>query len=140
MGALGSWLLALALALAAWLATIAAREVNARGASGMARLLLLFGLAATIAGIPAGLASPWLSSMDPTAHSYPAIVWTLAIWTCLHAAVAAIMQTYVLARSLAGRMTPRHDADIRNVAVYMHFFALTAVVAYATIGLFPELA
>ncbi|MBO9724725.1 MAG: cytochrome c oxidase subunit I [Novosphingobium sp.] len=131
---------ALALGLAGWLATIAAREVHARGGVGMARILLLFGLATSIAGVPAGLSGPWFSGMDPTAHSYPAIVWTLAIWTCLHAAVAAIMLAYVLARSLAGRMTPSHDADIRNVAVYMHFFALTAVVAYATIGLFPEVA
>ena len=106
----------------------------------MARVFLLFGLATSLAGIPAGLAGPWFSGMDPTAHSYPAIVWTLTIWTCLHAAVAAIMLAYVLARSLAGRMTPQHDADIRNVAVYMHFFALTAGVAYATIGLFPEVA
>lgn len=133
-------LLALALGLAGWLTTIAAREVHARGAVGLARVFLLFGLATSLAGIPAGLAGPWISGMDPTAHSYPAIVWTLTIWTCLHAAVAAIMLAYVLARSLAGRMTPQHDADIRNVAVYMHFFALTAVVAYATIGLFPEVA
>jgi len=131
---------ALALGLAGWLTTIAAREVHARGGVGMARALLLFGLATSIVGVPAGLAGPWFSGMDPTAHSYPAIVWTLTIWTCLHAAVAAIMLAYVLARSLAGRMTPSHDADIRNVAVYMHFFALTAVVAYATIGLFPEVA
>jgi cytochrome c oxidase subunit I+III len=133
-------LVALALGVAGWLATVAAREIHARGGVAVARLLLLLGLAASLAGVPAGLAGPWLSGMDPTAHSYPAIVWTLAIWTCLHAAVAAIMQAYVLARSLAGRMTPHHDADIRNVTVYMHFFALTAVVAYATIGLFPEVA
>ncbi len=133
-------LLALALGLAGWIATIAAREVHARGAIAAARLLLIFGLLTSLAGVPAGLAGPWLSGMDPTAHSYPAIVWTLAIWTCLHAAVAGIMQTYVLARSFAGRMTPHHDADIRNVTIYMHFFALTALVAYATIGLFPEVA
>ncbi|MFK4874947.1 cytochrome c oxidase subunit I [Novosphingobium sp. ZW T3_23] len=133
-------MVALALGVAGWLATVAAREIHARGGVAVARLLLLLGLATSIAGVPAGLAGPWLSGMDPTAHSYPAIVWTLAIWTCLHAAVAAIMQAYVLARSLAGRMTPHHDADIRNVTVYMHFFALTAVVAYATIGLFPEVA
>ena len=45
-----------------------------------------------------------------------------------------------LARSLAGRMTPRHDADVRNITVYHHFLAITAIVTYLTIGLFPELA
>ena len=34
-------------------------------------------------------------------------------------------------------MTPTYDADVRNITVYMHFFALTAIVTYATIGLFP---
>ena len=48
------------------------------------------------------------------------------------------MQGYALARSLAGRMDPVHDADLRNVTVYMHFYALTAIVTYATIGLFPQ--
>jgi len=66
-------------------------------------------------------------------------VWTLTVWTVAHAGIAAIMQSYALARSIARRMDPQHDADIRNVSVYMHFFALTAIVAYATIGLFPSL-
>ena len=65
-------------------------------------------------------------------------MWTLAIWATAHAGVAAIMQGYALARSLAGRMDPVHDADLRNVTVYMHFYALTAIVTYATIGLFPQ--
>jgi cytochrome c oxidase subunit I+III len=51
-----------------------------------------------------------------------------------------ICQGYTLARSLAGKMTPTYDADLRNITVFMHFLALTAVVAYATIGLFPEVA
>ena len=50
------------------------------------------------------------------------------------------MLGYALARSFAGYMTPTYDADIRNVTVYMHFLALTTLVTYATIGLFPELA
>ena len=45
--------------------------------------------------------------------------------------------TTSLARSIAGRMTPRYDADVRNITVYHHFMALTAIVTYATIGLFP---
>jgi cytochrome c oxidase subunit I+III len=54
--------------------------------------------------------------------------------------VGAICQLYALARSLAGRMTPRHDADVRNITVYHHFLAITAIVTYATIGLFPGVA
>ncbi|WP_232495462.1 cytochrome c oxidase subunit I [Novosphingobium kaempferiae] len=133
-------MVALAVGLATWLATVGAREVHARGNVSLARVLVLLGIGASVAGVFAGLAGPWLSGMDPQAHSYPAIVWTLAIWTTAHCGVAAIMLAYVLARSLAGKMTPQHDADIRNVTVYMHFLALTVAVTYLTIGLFPEVA
>ncbi|GLK45951.1 MULTISPECIES: cytochrome c oxidase subunit I [Novosphingobium] len=133
-------MVALALGLASWLATMAARETHARGKITLARVLVLLGIGASLAGVFAGLAGPWLSGMDPQTHSYPAIVWTLAIWTTAHCGVAAIMLAYVLARSLAEKMTPSHDADIRNVTVYMHFLALTVTVTYLTIGLFPELA
>ena len=76
--------------------------------------------------------------MQPTAHVYPAIVWVLVIWALAHAAVGAIMQLYCLARSLAGRLTPEHDMELHNVALYWHFMAITAVITFAVIGLFPE--
>jgi cytochrome c oxidase subunit I+III len=68
------------------------------------------------------------------------MVWTLAIWTVAHAAIGAIAQLYALARSLAGRTTPTHDADVRNVTLYHHFLMFTAAVAWPTLGLFPEVA
>jgi cytochrome c oxidase subunit I+III len=133
-------MIALIAGLVGWLATIAARNIHARGGVTPARVLLACGIVLSIAGAGAGLAGPWISGLDPQLHSYPAIVWTLAIWTSAHAGVAAIVQSYALARSLAGKMDPHHDADLRNVSVYMHFYALTAIVTYATIGLFPEVA
>ncbi|GGN47597.1 cytochrome c oxidase subunit I [Novosphingobium indicum] len=129
---------ALAVGLAAWGLTFAAREVLARGNIGIARAMLVAGWLACLGSGAAGLAGPWLSGMDPALHTYPAIVWTLAIWTAAHAAVGAIMIGYVLARSVAGYCLPKHDADLRNVTVYMHFLALTTLVTYLTIGLFPE--
>ena len=131
-------LVAIALTLASWLGTVTARELNARSRVGLARLLLVIGIAAGLAALAAGLAGPWTSGLEPTRHVYPAIVWTLAIWTAAHSGVGVIAQGYTLARSLAGRMTPTHDADLRNTTVYLHFLLFTAVVAYATIGLFPE--
>lgn len=129
---------ALALTAASWGATLIAREANARGSVAAARVLLAAGMVASVASLFAGLAGPWTSGLDPAAHVYPAIVWVLAIWTAAHGGVGAMCQAYALARSIAGRMTPEHDADLCNVTVFMHFLALTAVVAYATIGLFPE--
>ncbi|MBW6522692.1 cytochrome c oxidase subunit I [Sphingomonas sp. RHCKR47] len=131
-------MVAMALTLVSWATTVAARELNARGQVGAARALLSLGLAVTLASLFAGLAGPWFSDLAPKLHVYPAIVWTLAIWTAAHAGVGVICQAYTLARSLAGRMTSEHDADIRNITVYFHFLALTAIVTYATIGLFPS--
>lgn len=68
------------------------------------------------------------------------MVWLLAIWTVIHSGVGAIAQFYALARSIAGRATPVHDADIRNTALYHHFMLFTAIVCWGTLGLFPEVA
>ena len=124
------------MSLASWAATVAAREFNHRSAVTLARVALVAGAAAALASIVAALGS--LDGLDPKANVYPAIVWVLIIWTAVHAGVGIVMQLYTLARSLARRMTPTHDADLRNITVYQHFFALTALVTYLTVGLFPE--
>jgi cytochrome c oxidase subunit I+III len=133
-------MVALALILAGWLLTVGARETNAGGRERLARAALAVGAAATGAGGLAALAGPWLSGLDPTLHVYPAMVWVLAIWIAAHAALGVIMQLYALARSFAGRMTSIYDGDLRNIAVYHHFLALSALVALAVIAFFPRVA
>ena len=75
--------------------------------------------------------------MDPTEHVYPAIVWILIAWTLVHAALGTVMQLWCLAASFAGRLTPAHDQDMHNVALYWHFMMVTALTAFAVVGLFP---
>ncbi len=83
------------------------------------------------------LLGPWTTRLDPTRHAYDAIVWVLVLWASLHNAVGALMQLYCLARSFAGRLTRTHDIDLRNVVLYWHFAAITALVTGAVIALFP---
>ncbi len=71
---------------------------------------------------------------------YPAIVWVLVIWVSAHAGLGVVMQLYALARAWTGRMTPVHDGDVRNITVFQHFLALSALVTFPVIGLFPRLA
>lgn len=130
-------MLAMALMLAGWGAMLAARRLNARGATGAMRLALLAGAAFALAGGGAGLAGPWTAGLDPTSHVYPAIVWVIVIWTVIHAAVGVVTQLYCLARSFAGRLTPNFDADLRNSLLYFHFLAATAIVTFVVVGLFP---
>jgi cytochrome c oxidase subunit I+III len=129
---------ALALFALSWAATLTAREVNRRGKMAMARILLGCGALMSIAGCAAALAGPFTTGMDPTAHVYAAIVWTLIIWAALHGVTGGIMQLYCLARSLTGRLTARHDMELHNVALYWHFMLVTALVTFAVVGLFPE--
>lgn len=129
---------ALGLFVAAWGATVGARTVNQRGHVSVMRALIIIAALFASAGCIAALAGPWTTGLDPTEHVYPAIVWILVIWTAVHGGVGVIMLLYCLARSLAGRLTPRHDMEIRNVALYWHFMLVTALVTFGVVGLFPE--
>ncbi len=64
-------------------------------------------------------------------------MWVLALWTALHLAVGVLMQGYCLAGSFAGKLTGKHDIDLRNVVLYWHFAALTMATTLAVIVLAP---
>ncbi|NWJ27552.1 cytochrome c oxidase subunit I [Rhizobium sp. RM] len=132
-------MVALGLYVLAWLLTILARETNNRSALAC-RFVLVAALILTITASLAALAGPYVSKMDPTANVYPAIVWVITLWTVAHGVVGAVMHLYCLARSLAGRMTHEYDQDICNVTLYWHFMAVTAVVTFIVLGVFPEVA
>jgi cytochrome c oxidase subunit 1/cytochrome c oxidase subunit I+III len=116
---------------------VVAREANGRGAVALARLALTAAPVAAAVGIAALIRS--VLPLDPTAHVYPAVQWALMVWLVAHAGAGIVMQLYCLAASLAGKMTPRYDADIRNVTLFWHFAALTAVVTGAVMGIAPRL-
>ncbi|MGQ3293160.1 MAG: cytochrome ubiquinol oxidase subunit I, partial [Shinella sp.] len=123
----------------AWLAMLAARKANEGDRDARTRLWLALSALLTFAAGCAGLAGPYLTAMDPTAHVYPAIVWVVTLWTVVHGGVGVIMQAYCLARSLTGRMSARHDMDLRNVVLYWHFLVITAITTFGVLGLFPGL-
>jgi cytochrome c oxidase subunit I+III len=130
-------MVAMVLFLLGWALTLLARQWNEKGPTGC-RAALVAAMVVTLAACAAGLAGPYVHGMDPTSNVYPATVWIVAIWTVTHGVVGFVMQAYCLARSLAGRMTGEYDQDIRNVALYWHFMAFTAVVTFSVLGLFPS--
>ncbi|HEY8575718.1 MAG TPA: cytochrome c oxidase subunit I [Devosia sp.] len=123
-----------------WGLTFGARIVNSRGHAILARWLLGLSLVSAVAAGAALLAGPWFTGLDPTSHSYPAIVWTLAVWIVLHFAAGMIMQAYCLARSICRKLTPDHDADLWNVTLYWHFTTFCGLLTALVIGGFPLLA
>jgi heme/copper-type cytochrome/quinol oxidase subunit 3 len=126
--------------LVAWALTWAVRRRHgAAGPAGLRQALWLAAGATALGG--AGLlVGPWLAGLDPTSHAYPATVWVLVGWTVAHAGIGLVMQLYCIARSLARRLTPEHDIDMWNVSLYWHFMAITAVVTWAVVALFPLVA
>ncbi len=129
--------LALALLLAAWALTLAARILNGRGHRTGFFVALPLAMALAVAGALALAAGPWFTGLDPTVNSYAATVWVLVVWTNFHLAAGLLMQGYCIARAAVGKLTPTYDIDIHNVALYWHFAAVTAVVTVATIAGFP---
>ncbi|QDV75304.1 cytochrome c oxidase subunit I [Botrimarina mediterranea] len=119
--------------------TIAAWRLNRADRSGVFYFTLGTAALLTVGGAAALYAAPWVTGLDPTRHSYDAIVWLLVGWTVLHALVGVLMQLYCLARRSAGLMTARHDADITNVTLYWHFLALTVALTVGVIAGFPLL-
>ena len=86
-----------------------------------------------------GLELLWLfgAELDPTAHSYPAIICTIFLYLFLHVALGLVMGVYVLVRFWAGRLAPGFDIDLRNVALFWYFIVFMGVLAMGTVHLFP---
>jgi cytochrome c oxidase subunit I len=123
--------------LAAWMFMLSARRLNARGATDGFRAVLALAVVLAGAGAASLIYAPYVTGLDPAAHSYPAIVWVLVLWTAIHVTLGILMALYCIARSIARRLTREYDIDIQNVVLYWHFVAITVVVAIAVIALFP---
>jgi cytochrome c oxidase subunit 1/cytochrome c oxidase subunit I+III len=136
--ATGSWVaLAAAGYAAAWALTRLARHWNGTGRVAAARGALALAPALTAAAMAAMVAS--VLALQPASHVYPATIAAIVIWITVHAGLGIVMQLYCLAGSLAGKLTPRYDADLHNVTLFWHFFVLSALVGCAVIGLAPRL-
>jgi cytochrome c oxidase subunit I+III len=125
------------LLIAAWAVMLLAKRLNARGSAIGLRAMLAVNALLSALGAAALLYAPYVTGLDPTQHSYPAIVWVLVLWAATHAALGILMTLYCLARSFAGLLTREYDIDIHNVVLYWHFAAITSAVTVATIALFP---
>ena len=131
--------IALVLAILAWLLTLAARRANGRDQSAGFYAAIGAGVLLAAGAAAALVYAPILTGLNPERHVYPAIVWTLVIWTVAHLAAGILMQLYCAARRLAGRMSAKHDIDIVNVTLYWHFAAIMSLITVALIAGFPLL-
>ena len=133
-------MLAVGVALLAWSLVLGARRANARSPRALIVALPCMAGVLALAAAALLLQGPHAAGLDPTAHAYPATVWVLCGWTALHLAIGALMCGYCAARVATGRLTPQHDAELHNVALYWHFALATVVITAAVTGLFPLVA
>ena len=126
-------------AIMVWVLTVGTRVLNSTKRVNAARICLALSLAAILLTAASLAAGPWRAGLDPTKHAYPAIVWALVLWVVAHLATGFIMNAYCLARLVAGKMTPSHDADIWNVSLYWHFVTASVLITAAVIGGVPLL-
>ncbi|HYE88101.1 MAG TPA: hypothetical protein VEA16_17180, partial [Vicinamibacterales bacterium] len=131
--------LALAATVAAWLATMAARRCNRAGRAGAFYAGALLAIVAAAAGVAGLLLHPYWAGLNPRATVYASVIWLLAIWASVQAAIGMVMLLYCVARRLAGRMTAKYDMDIVNVELYWHFTAATILIALGITAGIPRL-
>lgn len=132
----GMWIsVGIGLLVASWALILAGRELNSRAHVARARLAIALAPLAAAGGAFAVYLS--VRDLDPTSHVYPAIMWALMVWLCVHAGAGILMQGYCFAGSIAGKLTPKYDADLRNVTLYWHFIAFKSLVVGAVLGLVP---
>jgi heme/copper-type cytochrome/quinol oxidase subunit 3 len=131
-------LLAAGAIIALWVGSAAARRFNDAGRPQLTMALLVLALVGALAGAAALMLGPLQDGLDPASHPYPAMVFVLSGWSALHLAGGAVMMAYVLARSVAGHITPEHDGDLWNATLFIHFSAPTALLTLAVLHLFPR--
>ncbi len=130
-----------ALALVGAAALVAGPRLAARAVLRQGRAWGGIGLAGLGALALAGAAaSVWLLRPNPTGHAYDATLWVLAGFVLLHTTIAVIMIGYLLARVIAGYLSPRRVGEARIVQLWADYTALTSLVALGAAwlpGAFP---
>ncbi|MBU2961015.1 cbb3-type cytochrome c oxidase subunit I [Citreicella sp. C3M06] len=122
-----------------WLMSVGARRQLGQGARGTAMALLLGAVLAGFAGLGAWAFAAHEAGLDPTVHSFDAMVWMLVLWMGLHLLLNAVMHVYVAARIWADICNPDYRADLMNLTLFTHFLALTAIVIFILLAVFPML-
>jgi cytochrome c oxidase subunit I+III len=125
--------------IAGWLMTVAARRVLGQGGTKPSMALLVGSVPMKALGLGAWAMGAIQAGLDPTDNSFDAMVWMLILWMGLHLILDAVMHLYVAARIWAGICTPQYRADLMNLTLFTHFLALTAVVIFMLLALFPML-
>ncbi|MGR3467200.1 MAG: cytochrome c oxidase subunit I [Shimia sp.] len=117
-------------------ALVAGGAVLAAGAIARAQTALpVLAAALGCAAMAGGLGGLALRAADPTAHAYNATIWVLAGYGTIHAALAALMALYLVARIRSGYAGPGRIGEIRIVRLWTAYAVGVSVLAMGAIVL-----
>ena len=121
-----------ALAALGWVTGSAAIEYAGRKLHGTKRgtfaIMTAVGIALLIVACTIMACALSASGVEPTMHSFSAMAHTLFYWQVLHAAVAALMGTYVLARVSRGLINSRRRATFDHARIFAHYTAAQGLI------------
>jgi len=120
---------------------IAARRLPERGGTRGRWPLSLLIAAATILIVSAAtleIVAHRDAGLDPRAHSYGAVVFTIAAVQGLCVAVAAIMGLYTVARTLCGMIDRTRRVTFESTMLFWHYTAAQGLVGLAIVHLVPR--
>ena len=103
------------------------------------RWLLVFGALCMFGAFGIEIAGQVGARLDPVAHAWGASVAGLLAYQGLHVALLALVAPFVLARSLARRLTPDSRATLDNGALIWHYTAGQGLVMAAALHLLPRM-
>jgi cytochrome c oxidase subunit I+III len=126
--------MAAALALGAGSALMALR--SNRSGSNSARSFWLVGatgagLAATVTPFVIGFAH----APDPKLHAFAAVVWVCLIYAALHAFIGMVLAIFTLFHAARGYVSPARSLDLRVLASWWIYTAITGLTVAALISL-----
>lgn len=106
------------------------RAVRAEGDTGKARTWLLAALAGTLM-VGAAFAAGMLRTPDPSGHAYGATLFVLGGYGLFHAALAALMAAFGIARVSRGYVSQRRRADMPAAGLWIDYLAAISVLILA---------
>jgi len=108
------------------------------GAGLQVSVALLTGLALLFGGLAIEIYGQWQSGLNPTAHSYGAVVYAFSALQGQYIGAVAIMGGYTVARAVSGRLDGVRRSTFDNTMLLWHYTVAQALVGLLVVHGFPR--
>ncbi|HEV7346212.1 MAG TPA: cytochrome c oxidase subunit I [Devosia sp.] len=103
------------------------------------RLALVLAIPLMIAGLGASIYGQWQTGLSPTQSSYGAVVYMLNVIQGIYVFALVLMGSFVLMRSLTGRLSASRRASVDNTTLFWHYMTAQGLIGLSLAHIFPRL-